>query len=78
MDGKLISDPKVYQQVAGWLKSRFVGIHAIYSPGNNASEPEWYLAAVDLFEPGQTYKVYFTLDEKRGIRVKLLERWYFG
>lgn len=75
---KLISEPELYQQVAGALKSRFVGIHAIYAPGSNSLEPEWYLAAVDLFEPGQTYKVYFTLDEKRGIRVKLLERWYFG
>ena len=75
---KLIEGPELYQKVAGALKSRFVGIHAIYAPGNNTSEPEWYLAAVDLFGSGQTYKVYFTLDESGTIKVKHLERWYFG
>lgn len=74
---KLIEFPELYQQIADAVEG-CIDVHAIYEPGSISSHPEWYLAAVDLNQPGQTHRVYFTLDENGAIQVQHLERWYFG
>lgn len=74
---KLIEAPELYQQIAAAVEG-CIEVHAIYGPGSNSLHPEWYLAAVDLNQPGQTYRVYFTLDENGTIQEQHRERWYFG
>lgn len=74
---KLIESPELYQQIADSVEGS-IEVHAVYEPGSNSCHPEWYLAAVDLHQPGQTYRVYFTLDENSAIQVQHLERWHFG
>lgn len=74
---KLIESPELYQQVAAAVGG-CVEVHSVYAPGSNSCHPEWYLAAVDLHQTGQTYKAYFTLDENGTVQVQRLERWYFG
>ena len=74
---KLIESPELYQQIAAAVEG-CLEVHAVYESGSNSFRPEWHLAAVDLHQPGQTYKVYFTLDENGAIQVQHLERWYFG
>ena len=56
------------------LKGLYFEIHAIYEP----NERGWYCAAVDLFRPGMTFRIYFTLGEDNQIKVEHAERWYFG
>lgn len=53
-------------------------MHAIYEPDEHEVFGDCYMAAVDLFHPGLTFKVFFALDEKGSFQVQHAERWYFG
>lgn len=57
-----------------------VDIHAIYDPDEEETGiyKGCYLAAVDLFKPGMTFRVYFTLDENGEIDIFDVSRWRFG
>lgn len=74
---KLIETPELYQQITERVQN-CREVHAVYAPGSNSCHPEWYLAAVDLNQSGQTYRVYFTVDSNGVIQVQHLVRWYFG
>ena len=56
------------------FQSIYFEVHAIYEP----EEHGWYTAAVDLFQPGMTFRVYFTLTEEKKIQVENAERWFMG
>lgn len=56
------------------FQSIYFEVHAIYEP----EEHGWYTAAVDLFQPGMTFRVYFTLTEDQQIQVENAERWFMG
>ncbi len=53
-------------------------IQEIYEPDPAELLPDCYMAAVDLFRPGQTYKVFFKIDENGHVDVWHIERWRFG
>lgn len=69
----------LYKSFEKFLQNIYYDLHAIYEPETTTGLPNtWYSAAVDLFEPGQTYRVYFTLDEEGKPHIEHLERWYMG
>lgn len=74
----LIENQELYQTLESAIKNMFVEIHAIYAPDGGEPYPDCYLAAVDLFSPGTTYKLYFKINENGQIQVEYLGRWYFG
>ena len=60
------------------LKGLYFKIHVIYEPDGGHAFGDCYCAAVDLFHPGMTFRIYFTLEKDNQIKVKHAERWYFG
>ena len=71
-------DQTIAERFLAFMDAIFVDIHAVYDKGGNSDYPEWYCAAVDLFRPGMTYKIYFTLTDNGQISVVKLQRWWFG
>lgn len=65
----MITD-ELYQK----LGNAYIDVHSIYEPDDKGR----YLAAVDLFTPGTTFKVYFKLGDDGNIIVENIERWFFG
>ena len=69
---------ELYQLIENTMKNPHVELHAIYEPEAGDPVPDCYLAAIDLFKTGQTYRLYFKIDENDQIEVVHLERWRFG
>lgn len=74
----MMVDQTIAESFSAFMDAIFVDIHAVYDKGSNSAHPEWYCAAVDLFRPGMTYKIYFTLTDGGQISVEDLQRWWFG
>ena len=51
----------------------YVFVHAIYEPDEGM-----YHAAADLYEPGETYHVYFVINDDDSIAIDHTERWMMG
>ena len=60
------------------LKDLYFEIYGIYEPDDSHIFSDCHCAAVDLFRPGMTFRIYFTLEKDNQIKVKHAERWYFG
>lgn len=76
--GELVEAQELYAAFEKEIKNIYFEVHAIYAPGNDSRWPDWYCAAVDLFAPGITFRVYFTLNNDRQIQFQDVNRWYFG
>lgn len=74
----LTQNHNLYTKLENTIKQLYFEIHAIYEPEGDEGFDAYYCAAVDLFREGDTYRVYFKLDENGNIEVKHLERWFFG
>ena len=74
----LTNNQELYKQLQSTVQNLYVEIQAIYEPGTNTACPEWYCAAVDLFRSGMTFRLYFTVDEDRAIKVEEVSRWWMG
>lgn len=71
----LVKSQELYTAMEKSLQNVHFEIHAIYEPDGDSG---WHCAAVDLFRPGMTFRLYFTLRENHEIYVEHMERWYFG
>ena len=69
---------ELYQTLINAIQNIHFKIHAIYDPDRNTPFADCYMAAVELFTFGQTYRLYFKINENNQIEVEHLERWYFG
>ena len=69
---------ELYKQLRSVIQSLYAEIHAVYEPGTNTACPEWYCAAADLFRPGMTFRLYFTIGEDGKIKVEECSRWWMG
>lgn len=76
--GELIEAPELYEKFKAFMGGVCVDLHAIYDRGGDSNHPECYCAAADLFRPGMTHKIYFTLTDAGQIFVEDLQRWFFG
>jgi hypothetical protein len=81
----LIEDNKLYEALESALRAfynadEYVFVHAIYEPDDDGGPHEaLYLAAVDLHEPGKTYRVWFVVnDDHETIMIDSVERWHMG
>lgn len=70
----MLSSEAIFEAMTQLLKDLYFELHAVYEP----NERGWYCAAVDLFHPGMTFRIYFTLDENGQIKVEDVNRWHFG
>ena len=76
--GKLINNKDWYEALGNKIKDIYFDIHAIYTPDGHGSYGDCYMAGVDLFKPGLTFRVYFTYDDGENMIVEYAERWRFG
>ena len=74
----LIENKELYQTLENTIKNVHFEIHAIYKPDESEPFPDCYMAAVELFTIGPTYRLYFKINENNQIEVEHLERWFFG
>lgn len=77
MSGRLIEDEGLYRAVKEACGTCALEVHALYAP-EDTHMPGWYSTAVDLFRPGMTFRVYFSLDDDGRVLIEDLRRWYFG
>ncbi len=64
----------VWNAVKQMMDGLYYKLHTIYEP----DEHGWYCAAVDLFRPSMTFRLYFEIGENNMIDIKHLERWFLG
>lgn len=80
----LTEDEKLYKALEDVLLDvcggfTYIFIHAIYEPEDDGGPHEGqYDAAVDLYEPGETYHVYFEINSNDVIIIDGTERWFMG
>lgn len=80
----LIDNEKLYEALESSLKTlysedEYVFIHAIYEPDDDGGPHEgMYDAAADLHEPGETYHVWFVVNNDDSIAIDGVERWFMG
>ena len=75
--GQLIENEGLYKAVADAFGACCIEVHAIYAPDNDYW-PGWLTAAVDLFRPGKTFRVYFSHEGNNQVRVEDIMEWRFG
>ena len=80
----LIDNEKLYRALednlmAFYNSGVYVFVHAIYEPHDDGGPHEgMYHAAADLHERGDTYHVWFIVNDDDSILVDSIERWYMG
>lgn len=80
----LINNEKLYEALERHIKAIFhedtyVHIHAVYEPDDDGGPHEgYYHAAVDVYEPGMTYHVYFLVADDDNLLVDIADRWFMG
>ena len=80
----LIENEKLYKALENTLRTiysdnEYVFVHAIYEPDDDGDKYEGlYHAGVDLHKRGETYHVYFAINDDDSITIDTVERWYFG
>lgn len=73
----LVSE-EIFEKFESFIKNMHFEVHAVYEPDGSKIYGDCYLAAVDLFQEGTTYKVWFKLSEDGTPCVEHVERWWFG
>lgn len=56
---KLTKNEKLYEKLEVVMKYAYVDVHAIYDPDGSESYGDCYCAAVNLYQQGMTFRVYF-------------------
>lgn len=80
----LIENEKLYEALECSLRALYnanehIFVHAIYEPDDDGGAHEgMYHAAADLHGLGETYHVYFIINDDDSIMVDAIERWYMG
>lgn len=77
-------DEKLYEALEDALRDvcgemNYIFINAIYEPEDDRGPHEGqYRATVDLYEPGETYHVYFTINDDDMLIIGDTKRWFMG
>ena len=80
----LIENDKLYDALECVLTKIFLGgvyvkVFAIYEPDDDGGKHEgMYHAAVDMYRRGETYHVWFVVNDDDSITISDQERWYMG
>lgn len=79
----LTNNEKLYEALEAALRARcvdeeYIFVRAIYEPEDDGGPHSgYYSAGVDLYEPGETYRVYFITTEN-GVAIDSIRRWFMG
>lgn len=72
----LVQDQKMYDAVKEL--GQYIDVHAVYKPdGTDGIFGDCYCAALDMFAPGITFRIYFKMVDEQ-IKIEQAERWRFG
>lgn len=74
---KLTKEKALYEQLQTAIREMHSEIHAIYEPDGSEFFGDCYCAAVDLFSPAFTFRVYFKVVDGE-LDIQHVERWHFG
>ena len=72
----LVENENLYRSLEKTISQMYCQVHAIYEP-DGAAINDCFCAAVDLFKPGFTFKIYFRTIEDN-IDIIDISKWYFG
>ena len=75
--GMLVENEDLYRSLEKTISQMYCEVHAIYEPDGAAINGDCFCAAVDLFKPGFTFKIYFRTNEDN-IEIVDMYRWYSG
>ena len=73
----LVENENLYHCLENTISQMYCKVHAIYEPDGSAINGDCFCAAVDLFKPGFTFRMYFKMTENN-IEIVDISRWYFG
>ena len=71
---KPVDRSPLYAALGRSLRNAYYRVHAIYE----SDERGWFCAVVDVFEPGITFRIYFTVERNHLIQIQDAERWFIG
>lgn len=74
---ELTKEKALYEQLQTAIREMHSEIHAIYEPDGSEFFGDCYCAAVDLFSPAFTFRVYFKIVDGE-LDIQHVERWNFG
>lgn len=80
----LIENEKLYEALESNLRGfynsgEYTFVHAIYEPDDDGGPHEgMYHAAVDLHAEGETYHVWFVVNDDDSLAIDTIERWFMG
>lgn len=74
----MIRQQEIYEVLGETIKNVYYKVHAICDPDGGEEFGDCFCAAVDLFQQGMTFRVYFKRTSSGEIRVQHLERWFLG
>lgn len=66
-----------YEKLEQVLRDLYINIWTIYPPAGDDYFGDCYFAAVDMFIPGITFRIWFKENEGQ-IEIVHIERWHFG
>lgn len=73
----LSENKELYNCFENGILEMYFKIHAIYEPDMSAINGDCFCAAVDIFKPGFTFRIYFKLIDNTIIIVDV-DRWFMG
>ena len=73
----LTKNKELYKNLSEALQNPLKELHAIYEPDGSELFGDCYCAAVDLFAPGLTFRIYFKMVDGQ-VKIEWAERWRFG
>ena len=74
--GMLVENESLYRSLEKTVSQMYCEIHAIYEPDGAVVNGDCFCAAVDLFKPGFTFKIYFIITDGN-VEIVDVSRWYF-
>lgn len=75
---ELVKNKEIQESLQKAMQHIYFDVHAIYEPDGSEIYGDCYLAAVDLFKQGMTFRVYFKINESGAFQAEYVERWHFG
>lgn len=73
----LSENKELYNCFENAILEMYFKIHAIYEPDMSAINGDCFCAAVDIFKPGFTFRIYFKLIDNI-ILIVDVDRWFMG
>ncbi len=73
---EIVLDYTINKQFRNAMKCSFHKVRAIYEPLGYGPYGECYIAAIDMFKPGMTFRLYFKVNGDGTFYAEHIEKWH--